>query len=127
MTAVLDASALLALLFEEPGGEIVVGVVADGASVGAVNLAEVATVVTRRGQQPGKVLQALRAQVQVEPFLEQDALQVAAISSAVAERGLSLGDRACLALAHRLGVPAVTADRMWGDLPLDVSVTLIRA
>jgi PIN domain nuclease of toxin-antitoxin system len=61
--------------------------------------------------------------VAVEPFIDADALAVAAVSA----KGLSLGDRTCLALAQRLGAPAVTAEHTWSELPLDVAVHLIRA
>ena len=60
---VVDASALLALLFDEPGAEVV----ADGATLSTVSLAEVATVLTRHLRNPDKVLDSVRAQVAVEP------------------------------------------------------------
>lgn len=50
----------------------------------------------------------------------------ARLRPATRHAGLSLADRACLALARRLGVPAVTADRAWGDLDVGVEVRLIR-
>jgi ribonuclease VapC len=126
MTRVLDASVLLALLFDEPGAEKAADVIAMGATVSAVNLGEVATVLSRNDWDAEKTLAPLRAQVKVEPFTDRDALAVAALNPKVSRKGLSIGDRACLALAQRLGVAAVTADQVWAQLHLDVSVELIR-
>ncbi len=126
MSAAIDASALLALLFAEPGAETVADAIADGASTSAVNLGEVATVLVRREQPPEKILAPLREQLAVEPFSERDALAAAALYPRTASKGLSLGDRSCLALAQRLGAPAVTAEHAWADLELDIQVQLIR-
>lgn len=123
---VVDASALLALLFGEPGAEEVAEVVASGATMSPVNLAEVATVLMRNRRDPGTVLDPVRAQVAVEPFTDVDALAVAALYPRVSERGLSLGDRACLALAQRLDLPVLTAEHTWPGLSLDIVVRLIR-
>lgn len=124
--ATLDASALLALLFAEPGAEVVADVIADGAAISTVNLAEAGTVLIRNGRDPETVLEPVRAQVAVEPFTDGDARAVAALYPTVSAKGLSIGDRACLALAERLDVPAVTAEHIWAGLPLDVEVQLIR-
>jgi PIN domain nuclease of toxin-antitoxin system len=125
-TAVLDASALLALLFAEPGAERVADVIADSAVVSSVNLSEVATLLIRHGQEPHVILARVREQVSVEPFSTEDALTAAALSRLTAPKGLSLGDRACLALAERLGARAVTAERAWAQLDLDIEIELIR-
>lgn len=119
MTVVLDASAVLALLFDEPGADAVAEHVASGAVVSTVNLAEVATVLLRRGRDPEAVLPALRTQVDVVPFTEDDAATVAALYPLVSHRGLSLGDRACLALARRLRVAAITAEHVWRGLDVE--------
>lgn len=125
MTAVVDASALLALLFDEPGAQAVAEVVADGATMSAINLAEVATVLIRNHRDPQKVLDRVQAQIEVKPFTDVDALAVAALYPKVSAKGLSLGDRACLALAQRLDAPAVTAEHIWAGLSLDIAVQLI--
>lgn len=126
MTAVLDASALLALLFDEPGAEAVADIVADGAAMSAVNLAEVATVLVRNDRDPAIILKPVCEQVSVQPFTDSDALAVGVLYPQVSSRGLSLGDRACLALAQHLDAPAVTAESLWRNLPVDVSIQLIR-
>ena len=124
--AVLDASALLALLFAEPGAERVADVIAEGAVISAVNLGEVAALLVRHGQEPEKTLARAREQVAVELFTPEDALTAAKLSPLTAPKGLSLGDRACLALAKRLAARAVTAERAWVQLDLDVQIELIR-
>jgi PIN domain nuclease of toxin-antitoxin system len=62
----------------------------------------------------------------VEPFTDADAMAAAALYPKATGKGLSLGDRACLALAQRLGAPALTAERVWAELDLDIDVQLIR-
>lgn len=125
--AVLDASAVLALLFAEPGAERVADVIADNAVISTVNLSEVAALLVRRGQEPEETLVPVREQVAVEPFTSEDALTAARLSPLTAPKGLSLGDRACLALAKRLAARAVTAERAWAQLDVDVQIELIRA
>ena len=126
MTAVVDASALLALLFDEPGAQAVAEVIAEGATASTVNLAEVATVLTSNHRDPNRVLEAVRAQVELAPFSAADALAVAALYPQVSGRGTPLGHRACWALAQRLDAPAVTAGHLWIGLSLDIAVQLIR-
>jgi len=124
--SVLDASALLAVLFEEPGATSVADVIAEGAAVSTVNLSEVAAVLVRHEREAERILHAVTAQVTVEPFTTEDALAAAALWAPSRANGLSLGDRACLALAQRLGVPAVTADRQWATLNVGITVQLVR-
>jgi ribonuclease VapC len=123
---VIDASAILALLFGEPGADVVADAVAAGAVVGTANLAEVATVLARRGHDPQQVLRPLCEQVTVEPFTTADALKTAELYDSTASLGLSLGDRACLALALRLGIPALTAEQAWSGFDVGIDVKIIR-
>lgn len=123
---VLDASALLTVLFQEPGATSVADVIAEGAAVSTVNLSEVAAALVRHQRDPDHILRAVTAQVTVEPFTTEDALAAAALWARTRAAGLSLGDRACLALAQRLGVPAVTADREWATVNLGVTIQLVR-
>lgn len=117
---------MLALLFDEPGAERVAELVGHGAVTSAVNLSEVATVLVRRDLDPERVLGPLRAQVAVEPFTDTEALAAAELYPLTSSKGLSLGDRACLALARRLDQTAVTAERAWAELGLDVRIELLR-
>lgn len=126
MNSAIDASALLALLFAEPGAEVVADAIAEGATVSAVNLSEVATVLVRQERDPEKVLGPVREQLAIEPFGSADALAAAALYPKTAGKGLSLGDRACLALAQRLDAPALTAEHAWAELDLNIDVQLVR-
>jgi ribonuclease VapC len=123
---VLDASALLALLFGEPGAEVVADLIAEGAVVSAVNLSEVATVLVRRELDVDGIIEPLRQQVAVEAFTDADALSAAYLHPAGSQLGLSLADRACIALARRIGSNAATADHAWSGLNVGVEITMIR-
>lgn len=123
---VLDASAVLALLNREPGAEAVQAHL-PGARLSAVNAAEVAGKLVDGGFSPEEAGQSLeRLGARIEAFRSDDVIAVARIRAASRQAGLSLGDRACIALAARLGLPAVTADRAWRNLGTGVEVQLIR-
>ena len=126
LSSVLDASALLAMLHREQGGDIVEGLV-EGAVISTVNWSEVYQRSLARGVEVrglGSELAALG--LQVVSFGTEDAERAAELWPATRSAGLSLGDRACLALALRLGAPAVTGDRSWSRLELDIPITTIR-
>jgi ribonuclease VapC len=129
LRSVLDASALFAYLAGEPGWEQVRAAMLPGSVIGAVNLAEVATLLLRRGLEDGE-LRAVRDNLPIEVFAVDDALALdAAFIDRLAPRsGLSLGDRFCLALARRTGLPALTADRAWAQhgAILGLDIVLIR-
>ena len=152
MADVLDASALLAYFLDEPGAETVEQAMAAGAVISTVNLAEVFTRLADArpdlaelfvqldadaGPQVQPHLQTslgagapvLPATLTVEPFTLTDAMACAALQPATRPRGLSLGDRACLALGRRIGSTVLTADRNWLELDRDaigVRIELIR-
>ena len=111
--AVLDSSALLALLFGAAGAGRVAAVLPD-AVVSAVNLAEVATKLQDRGLDEAAASAAVTATgVRVVPFSEDLAWTAARLRASTREAGLSLGDRACLALAVERSASAYTADQAW--------------
>lgn len=123
---VLDASALLAFLFGEAGHAQVRAVV-DTACISAVNLSEVIGRFVRDGYDVEFVLGALiTTQLEVVPFTAGDAALTASLLPMTHPLGLSLGDRACLALARTRGAPALTADRAWVQLQVGVDIRLIR-
>ena len=123
---VLDASALLASINGEAGFEVVAAV-AEGAIVSSVNVAEVATNMTLRGYGAAEIEAALGAhRIVVEQFDRQRAVATGLLAAKTRHRGLSLADRACLALAMELGVPAFTADRAWASLDIGIEIRLIR-
>jgi len=123
---VLDASAVLAVLFEEPGHETV-ATLFDGALLSSVNLAEVLSRFARDGLPLSEVRAALGASgLEVVPFDDAQALLAAALVPHTSHLGLSLGDRACLALAATVQGTAVTADRAWAELETDIAVQVVR-
>lgn len=123
---VLDASALLALLFREPGAERVAAKLAQ-AAISAVNLAEVLGRLVRDGRPLAEAVHRLAALgLEVVPLDAERAAAVAALEPLTRPAGLSLGDRCCLALALERDVPALTADGAWLRLPHPVRLELIR-
>lgn len=124
---VLDASALLALLNNEPGAEQVMAALLEGAAISAVNLSEVTAKLADVGMPEAEIRQALGPlPMEVVSFDAESAYQTGLLRVQTREAGLSLGDRACLALAKQLGNPALTAERAWGRLKSDIQVRLIR-
>jgi PIN domain nuclease of toxin-antitoxin system len=125
---VIDASAVLALLFAEPGAEVVNKCIAAG-TIGVVNLAETLAKLVDRGLPVSEAARAVSLlALNVAPMTETQAETSAAMRPISRLAGLSLGDRACLALAMDLGRPALTADRNWATIgaALGVPITLIR-
>ena len=122
----LDASALLAFLFGEPGGDRVASVV-DRACLSAVNLAEVLGRFARDGHDAHLVARRIAATpIEIVPFEAPDAALAAQLVPKTRALGLSLGDRACLALALVRGIPAMTADRDWLRLEIGVGIETLR-
>jgi len=124
---VLDASAVLAyLLEEEPGFQEVAGRL-NTAAVSTVNLAEVASKLGEKGAK-AEVVRGIVEGLNVEIIGFDRALsyRVGELRVATKQWGLSLGDRACLATAERLGVAAVTTDRNWALVDVGVEIQVIR-
>jgi PIN domain nuclease of toxin-antitoxin system len=123
---VLDASAVLAFLHRESGREIVEEY-AGGARLSAVNLAEVRYNLADDGMSEENIDRSVGLlRMEVIPFDEDLAQRGSRLRRTTRHLGLSLGDRACLALAKRLGLPVLTADRSWAKLDIGVEVRLIR-
>jgi ribonuclease VapC len=126
--AVLDASALIALILNEAGADQVERYVEE-AAISSVNLAEVVGYFAKRGTDVDELRTMIsELNITVETFVVQDAIQAGLWRPLGETVGLSLGDRACLALANRLSCVALTADRAWARIPpgLGARVTLIR-
>lgn len=126
--SVLDASAVLAALFKEAGSARVARALERGAAMSAVTAAEVAARLSHDGWTSEEVRVAI-AELGIETvaFDHQTALLSGGYRPATRHLGLGLGDRACLATASRLGLPALTADRSWADVSIaGVTVVLIR-
>ena len=126
MTVVLDASALLAYLRQEPGADVVDGLLSD-ARMASVNWAEVVQKALSAGVEVQGMREELQALgMQVEPFLASDGDRAGQLWSLTRQQGLSLGDRACLSLGLRLGLRVVTCDRAWAELPLELEIQVLR-
>lgn len=129
--SVLDASAVMALLHDEEGSSAVVDAIAEGATISVVNWAEVLSNVASDGDDPQEVARRLgvageEAVIWVEALTASDCIEVARLRPVTKGQGLSLADRACLALAVRLDVPALTTDREWAKADVGAEVRLIR-
>lgn len=123
---VLDASALMALLLGEPGADAVEASL-DRAIISTVNLAEVAGKLAERGMPEAEIHQVVETLgLETTPFDEDQAYLAGDLRPSTRAMGLSLGDRACLALGRSLGAEILTADTAWRALGSDLRVTVIR-
>ena len=123
---VFDSSVLIAILRQEPGSEVGEKSLND-ALISTVNLAEVATYLARNSVPTETINQALAAfPIEVVPFDREQGLIAGCLYPACKSLGLSLGDRACLALAKSKSLPVLTADKAWLELEIDVTVSSIR-
>jgi ribonuclease VapC len=133
VTAVLDASAMLAYLLDEDGSGMVEDVLVGGALISAANLAEVLSKLADNGVDPERLVAELATEgiigglLDVQPLEAADAPVIGRLRPLTREYGLGLADRACLALGMRTGLPILTADAAWSDLRLDrITVHQIR-
>lgn len=125
--AVLDASALLALLNQERGAEKLTPEVLSGAATSTVNLAEVHSKLVARGLPPDDAWEATMTPVRdAVPFTSEHARLAGDLVAKTRALGLSLGDRACLALGLALKQPVYTADKSWKKLKVGVRIHVIR-
>jgi ribonuclease VapC len=124
---VLDASALLVVLNQEPGVEKLTPEILREAVASTVNLSEVQAKLVREGVDPDEAWElALSPAATAEPFTGDQAKTAGSLIRQTRPLGLSLGDRACLALAMELKAPVYTADKEWKKLKLGVSIRALR-
>jgi ribonuclease VapC len=124
---VLDASAILAVINGEPGSETLTPRLLADAVASAVNLAEVQSKLVSRGWTSEEAWEDATSPVRaVLPFDEEHARIAGDLIIQTRPLGLSLGDRACLALGVALSVPVYTAERAWKKVKADVRIHLIR-
>ena len=121
---VLDSSVILAMLNGEPGADDAANLL-PGSLLSTVNLAEVVTKLIEQGvPRDLATMTTDTLDCEVMPFDSEMALDAGLLHAAT--RNVSLGDRCCLALAMRTGLPVVTADRAWANLGLDLDIRLLR-
>lgn len=124
---VLDASALLALLNQEPGAEKLTPELLGTAAISTVNLAEVHSKLVARGLPTDDAWEATMTPVsEAVPFTSEHARLAGDLVPKTRALGLSLGDRACLALGQALKLPVYTADKSWKKLKVGVRIHVIR-
>ena len=126
MPVILDSSAILAMIFREPGGELVSQLAATSL-ISAVNLAEVASKLLDAGFTDEEMNTSLEGfSAGIVSFDRAQAIAAGHLRASTRQKGLSLGDRACLALAIQQKATVLTADRAWGDLDLGIEIKIIR-
>ena len=124
---VLDASALLAILNQEPGAEILTPEILSAAVISTVNLAEVHGKLVDRGLSSEDAWEAAVSPIrEAVPFTVEHARLAGDLAAQTRPLGLSLGDRACLALGVALQVPIYTADRSWKKVKVGTRIHVIR-
>lgn len=125
MSAVIDASVVLAWLQDEPGSDLAERHLVEGI-IGAANWSEVLQKARQHGAEPGLVARLLTSfGLQVADVTAQDAERAAGLWSSGS--ALSLADRLCLALGERLGLSVVTTDAAWRTMAAGARVILLRA
>jgi PIN domain nuclease of toxin-antitoxin system len=125
-SVVFDASTLLISINREPGLEVV-SAIEDEIVISSVNYAEVVTKLALGSMSPDAIENAVSEYPMIIlPFTDRLAMMAGLLASRTRHRGLSLGDRACLALAMELKLPVVTADRTWADLDLGIDIRQVR-
>ncbi len=125
--SVVDASAVIAFVRREPGAAVVAQALAAGVAISTVNLTEIVSKLSELGRPEDEIRRVIDGLgLDVIPFDEEQAFRAGALRTATRSAGLSLGDRACLALAEQLGVPALTTDRSWQQVQLGIDIHLVR-
>lgn len=124
---VLDASALLAVLNREPGADKLTPQKLNNAASSTVNLGEVQSKLVSRGLNPDEAWEATLSPIrEAVAFTAEHARTAGKLVMHTRGLGLSLGDRACLALGLALNAPVYTADRLWKSLKVGVRIHIIR-
>ena len=124
--AVLDASAILALIFDEPGAERLTDDVMEWAVASTVNRAEVQAKLIQKGYSPDEAWSDVQELVSDEPYTAEQAKIAGTLIQQTARYGLSLGDRSCLALAIVLKAPVYTTEQIWKNVQVGVPIHVIR-
>jgi len=124
---VLDASAILAIIFQERGAEKLTDELMDNAVASTVNLAEVQSKLIKKGLDPDEAWEdALSLVTAAEPYTSEQARIAGDLIVKTEKYGLSLGARSCLALAISLKAPVYTTEQIWKNLKLGIPIHVIR-
>ena len=124
---VLDASALLVVINDEPGAEKLTPQLLESAIVSTVNLAEAQGKLVREGTDPDEAWRDVHSPIrEAAEFTAEQAKLAGSLIAHTRALGLSLGDRACLALGMVLNAPIYTVDRSWKSLKLDLKIHVVR-
>ena len=124
--AVLDASAVLAFLQSEPGSDAIADIMLRSC-ISSVNVAEVIAKFVEHGLTDEAACEAmLSLPIEIVPFSTEGARRSGLLHRLTRGRNISLGDRACLALAQELALPVLTTDRAWQELPVQAEVRVVR-
>jgi PIN domain nuclease of toxin-antitoxin system len=124
---VLDASAILAIVFQERGGEKLTAEILQDAVISTVNLTEVQSKLIKKGYLPEEAWEDAFSLINsAEPFTNEQARIAGDLITKTEKYGLSLGDRSCLALAMALKAPVYTTEQAWRNLKLGVPIHVIR-
>lgn len=126
---VLDTSALLAYLFEEEGADKVAPILEEGRGViGSANYAELVTKLVDKNMPMEEILAVINSlELEFIPQDEQQARLTGELRAVSKSVGLSLGDRACLAVGLAMDLPVMTADRVWVEIPIKLEINVIRS
>jgi len=124
---ILDSSALIASIDEEKGKEVVDRYL-PYAVMSTVNITEVATYMMRRDRMDLRKVRTIvdNLLLEIVPYDEEQAFLAAELCAKTKHKGLSLGDRACLALAITRDLPVLTADKAWKELQVGAKIQVIR-
>jgi ribonuclease VapC len=124
---VVDTSAILAVIFQEPGRDRAARALEGQVLISAVNLSEAIAKLLDRGFSRQEATQEIaNLRLETRSFGEADAAAAGFLRAITRQAGLSLGDRACIALGQELNLPVLTADRIWAGLDLGITLELIR-
>jgi PIN domain nuclease of toxin-antitoxin system len=125
---VLDASAVLAMVYSEPGGNKVYAAIVSplySVSISALNWCEVLTKLSQKSPiMSAEKMAAILPGVEVVPFSQVEAEEAASLAKSCPS--ISLGDRACLALASSLNAAAWTTDKIWAQIPVSAKLEMLR-
>ena len=123
---IVDSSVVLAFLLQEPGQDLAAELL-QNCIISSVNLTEIATKLTANDFSEAEIAEDLtHLNLVIIPFDQPQAIATGLLRKTTRHKGLSLGDRACLALALREKLPVYTTDKAWSGLDLGLDIRQLR-